>query len=108
MGAVHNFVLGYGRGALCGSSYVSASTASRQLPQASFATYNITDPVTQAAVISTIAMESGDFKYVHHYFPSPVSGQGTRNMQSEAYNLGYAQSISELADRLEAAQAAGP
>lgn len=45
---------------------------------------------------------------LHHYFPSPVSGQGTRNMQSEAYNLGYAQSISELADRLEAAQAAGP
>jgi len=75
---------------------------------ASFATYKITDPATQAAVVSTIAMESGDFKYSHHYFPNPVAGQGTRNMQSAAYNLEYAQSIPELAGRLDAARAAGP
>ncbi len=75
---------------------------------ASFATYKITDPATQAAVVSTIAMESGDFKYSHHYFPFPVPGQGTRNMQSAAYNLDYARSIPGLAGELEAAQAAGP
>lgn len=75
---------------------------------ASFATYKITDPATQAAVVSTIAMESGDFKYSHHYFPFPVPGQGTRNMQSAAYNLDYARSVSKLAGELEAAQAAGP
>lgn len=75
---------------------------------ASFATYKITDPAIQAAVVSTIAMESGDFKYAHHYFPSSVPGQGTRNMQSAAYNLEYAQSIPDLAGKLEAAQAAGP
>jgi len=75
--------------------------------RASLATYKITDPATQAAVISTIALESGDFKFAHHYFPSPVAGQGTRNMQSAAYNLKYAQSIPELARELPAAQAAG-
>lgn len=75
--------------------------------RASFATYKITDAATQAAVISTIALESGDFKFAHHYFPAPVAGQGTRNMQSAAYNLKYAQSIPELAPQLPAAQAAG-
>jgi hypothetical protein len=75
---------------------------------ASFATYKITDPATQAAVLSTIAFESGDFKFAHHYFPSPVAGQGTRNMQSAEYNLKFAQSIPELAGELRAANAAGP
>lgn len=67
---------------------------------ASFQTYKITDPATQAAVLSTIALESADFKYAKHYFPSPNPGQGTRNMQSAKYNLQYAQSIPELAPLL--------
>ena len=60
---------------------------------ASFQTYGINDPATQAAVLSTAAFESGDFKFAHHYFPSKVPGQGTRNMQSKAFNDKYAQSI---------------
>jgi hypothetical protein len=54
-----------------------------------------------------MAFESGDFKYAIHHFPGPVPGQGTRNMQSAAYNLKYAQSIPALAGLLPAAKAAG-
>ena len=73
----------------------------------SFETYKITDPATQAAVLSTIALESGDFKFARHYFPSPNPGQGTRNMQSASLNLKYAQSIPELKDKLAAAPQGG-
>jgi len=72
----------------------------------SFNTYKISDPATQAAVLSTIAFESGDFKYAHHYFPSPNPGQGTRNMQSSKFNTMYAQSIPELKPQLAKAQGA--
>lgn len=77
---------------------------------ASFDTYKITDPATKAAVISTIVLESGEFKYAHHYFPSYVDGQGTRNMQSAKFNLEYAKSIPNLVrtEEYKAAEAAGP
>ncbi|KAL6720683.1 hypothetical protein ACLMJK_002608 [Lecanora helva] len=76
--------------------------------QASFQTYKITDPATQAAVISTIAFESGDFKYAIHHFPSDNPGQGTRNMQSAKFNEQYADSIPELKGAVAGAKAAGP
>lgn len=60
---------------------------------AAFARYSITDPATKAAVLSTMAYESDDFKYAKHYFPSPNPGQGTRNMQSADFNKKYAQSL---------------
>lgn len=60
---------------------------------AAFARYSITDPATKAAVLSTMAYESEDFKYAKHYFPSPNPGQGTRNMQSADFNKKYAQSL---------------
>lgn len=75
---------------------------------ASFATYGITTPGAAAAVIATMAFESGDFMYNIHHFPSPNPGQGTRNMQSNKYNLEFAQSIPALATALPAAEAKGP
>jgi len=39
--------------------------------------------------------ESGDFKYAQNHFPG-VPGQGTRNMQSPAYNLKYAEYLATV------------
>jgi hypothetical protein len=47
---------------------------------------------TQAALLSLVLYESGSFKYDINHFPG-VPGQGTRNMQSPAFNLKYAQWI---------------
>lgn len=58
--------------------------------------YGIITPAEKAAVLSTIAFESVDFKYNINITPG-VPGQGTRNMQSAAFNLLYAQSIPDLA-----------
>ncbi|KAL9131127.1 MAG: hypothetical protein Q9175_006849 [Cornicularia normoerica] len=70
---------------------------------ASFATYNVTTPGEQAAIISTIAFESDGFQYqINHFAGTP--GQGTRNMQSPEYNLKYAQSIPALAPYLKEIQ----
>lgn len=73
----------------------------------SFIEYDITDPSEVAAVISTMAFESGDFRYNIHHFPGEVPGQGTRNMQSAKYNQEYAKSIAALARYLPAARAVG-
>ena len=70
---------------------------------ASFTTYNITTPGEQAALLSTMAFESDDFQYQINHFPG-TPGQGTRNMQSPAYNLKYAMSIPALAPYLDAIQ----
>jgi len=66
-------------------------TAEQSLPYilASFKTYNIKSPAVQAALISLMAYESGDFVYNQNHFPG-VPGQGTRNMQSPTYNALYA------------------
>ena len=70
---------------------------------ASFVTYNVTTPAEQAAILSTMAFESGEFQYqINHYPGTP--GQGTRNMQSPKYNLMYAQSIPALAPYLKEIQ----
>lgn len=70
---------------------------------ASFTTYDVTTQEEQAAILSTMAFESGDFQYQVNHFPG-IPGQGTRNMQSSAYNLQYAQSISALGPYLEKIQ----
>ena len=84
-------------------------TASEALPHIlqSFKSYDVTSAGAQAAILSTIAFESGDFKYQKNYFPGNP-GQGTRNMQSAAFNLEYAQSIASLSNRITDAEAAGP
>ncbi len=63
--------------------------------------YGITSPAEMAALTSTMAFETGDFKYNVNYYPGNP-GQGTRNMQSAAFNLLYAKSIPALAVPLQA------
>ncbi|CAI7659913.1 unnamed protein product [Penicillium glandicola] len=65
----------------------------------SFETYKVTSKAEQAAIISLMAFESGDFKYNKNHFPG-VAGQGTRNMQSPAFNKKYASSLPALKDKL--------
>ncbi|PLB49482.1 hypothetical protein P170DRAFT_185013 [Aspergillus steynii IBT 23096] len=65
----------------------------------SFETYQVTSPAEQAAVIGLMAMESGDFKYSRNQVNI---GQGTRNMQSPAFNSQYAASLPGIADQAAA------
>ncbi|KAE8371013.1 hypothetical protein BDV26DRAFT_299195 [Aspergillus bertholletiae] len=58
----------------------------------SFDTYKVTSPAEQAAVISLMAFESVEFLYNRNKVPG-VPGQGTRNMQSPAFNAKYAESL---------------
>ncbi|KAL5360908.1 hypothetical protein BJX96DRAFT_151045 [Aspergillus floccosus] len=64
-----------------------------------FQTYKVTSPAEQAAVIGLIAFESVDFRYNKNHSPG-VPGQGTRNMQSPAFNKKYAASIPALSEKL--------
>ena len=84
-------------------------TAGQALPYIleSFSKYSIDSTGAQAALLSTMAFESAEFKYQKNYFPGNP-GQGTRNMQSAEFNLQYAQSIPELTNQLSAAEASGP
>ncbi|GIJ89930.1 hypothetical protein Asppvi_008876 [Aspergillus pseudoviridinutans] len=66
----------------------------------SFETYKVTSVAEQAAVIGLMAFESLDFEYNRNHFPG-VAGQGTRNMQSPAFNAKYAASLPALADKLK-------
>lgn len=63
---------------------------------ASFAQYGVSTAAEQAALLSWMAFESGDFKYNHNVFPG-VPGQGTRAMLSPAFVQMYAASIPALA-----------
>ncbi|KAJ5471051.1 hypothetical protein N7530_008408 [Penicillium desertorum] len=65
----------------------------------SFDTYKVTSKAEQAAIVSLMAFETEDFKYNKNHFPG-VAGQGTRNMQSPAFNKKYASSLPELKDKL--------
>ncbi|KAF3490744.1 uncharacterized protein GIQ15_00261 [Arthroderma uncinatum] len=73
----------------------SASQAAEPLIH-SFEKYKITSKPEMAAIISLIALESGEFKYQKNVFPGRP-GQGTRNMQMPNFNALYAQSLSGLA-----------
>ncbi|KAL8686405.1 MAG: hypothetical protein Q9224_005458, partial [Gallowayella concinna] len=79
-------------------------TAAQAAPfiNASFKTYGITSAGEAAAIVALMAFESGDFKYNINHFPGRP-GQGTRNMQSPAFNLEYAKSIPALAEGLKKA-----
>ncbi|KAJ5180294.1 hypothetical protein N7492_003504 [Penicillium capsulatum] len=90
----------------------------------SFETYKVTSKAEQAAIVSLMAFESGDFKYNKNHFPG-TPGQGSmyridnisiyispcavqwltweftaRNMQSPAFNKKYASSIPDLKDQI--------
>jgi len=71
----------------------------------SFEKYGIQTPGEQAALIALMIFESGSFKYNKNHHPG-VPGQGTRNMQSPAYNAKYATDLFG-ADVVSQAQAAG-
>lgn len=64
----------------------------------SFRAYGITSPNEMAAILSTIAFESGDFKYDRP--TNGEAGKGTRNMQSAAFNTKFAVSIPGLGEKL--------
>ncbi|KAI9371673.1 hypothetical protein BJX61DRAFT_543431 [Aspergillus egyptiacus] len=78
------------------------ATAEQAAPALStaFTKYGITSKAEQAAILGLIAFESGEFRYNRNHFPG-VPGQGTRNMQSPAFNKLYAESLPELEGRLE-------
>ncbi|KAL3480654.1 hypothetical protein BJX99DRAFT_220002 [Aspergillus californicus] len=69
----------------------------------SFNKYAITSKAEQAAIIALMAFESAEFWYSRNHFPG-VAGQGTRNMQSPAFNKLYAESLPALKGRLDAVQ----
>ncbi|KAF7117522.1 hypothetical protein CNMCM5793_006544 [Aspergillus hiratsukae] len=79
----------------CATSEVAAANIAK-----SFETYKVTSAAEQAAVIGLMAFESLDFEYNRNHFPG-VPGQGTRNMQSPAFNAKYAASLPALADKLK-------
>ncbi|KAL1305711.1 hypothetical protein AAFC00_007298 [Neodothiora populina] len=56
----------------------------------SYAHYDISSFGAQAALLSLMLYETGSFKYDKNHWPG-VPGQGTRNMQSPAFNLKYAE-----------------
>ncbi|EEP79744.1 predicted protein [Uncinocarpus reesii 1704] len=66
----------------------------------SFSKYNITEKTEMAALVSLMALESGEFKYQKNIYPGRP-GQGTRNMQMPEWNTRYAASIPELKDQLK-------
>ncbi|KAJ5240720.1 uncharacterized protein N7469_002311 [Penicillium citrinum] len=80
----------------------TAKTASNSTSQ-SFNTYKVTHKAEQAAILSLMAFESNDFKYNKNHFPG-IPGQGTRNMQSTAFNKKYAKSISELEGKVSSVE----
>ncbi|MCJ1304452.1 hypothetical protein MMC08_007264 [Hypocenomyce scalaris] len=93
-----------GSSTCAGAPYPSeCRTAAQAVPfiSASFSSYDLTSPAEMAAVVGTMAFESGDFKYDINYYPGNP-GQGTRNMQSAAFNLLYASSIPALSSSLQA------
>ncbi|EXJ78241.1 hypothetical protein A1O3_09402 [Capronia epimyces CBS 606.96] len=69
-----------------------------------FAQYNVTTAPEQAALLSWMAFESGEFKYNRNHFPAPGRpGQGTRAMLMPNFVQEYAASIAELKPQVAAA-----
>ncbi|CAK1355365.1 hypothetical protein CB0940_00905 [Cercospora beticola] len=91
----------------------AASIAAPNIAE-SFHVFNIESFGAQAALVAIMLFESGDFKYKINHYPG-VAGQGTRNMQSPAFNEKYAAWIvangndaNITQDRVAAASAQGP
>ncbi|KAK5946907.1 hypothetical protein PMZ80_001052 [Knufia obscura] len=67
-------------GAKYADECITAADATQPLID-SFAKYKVATPPEQAALLSWMAYESADFKYVKNHFPDPGRpGQGTRAM----------------------------
>ncbi|CAD0114757.1 unnamed protein product [Aureobasidium uvarum] len=68
------------------------ATTTRAVPyiNLAFTAFSIHDFGTQAALLALILYKSASFKHNTNHYPG-VPGQGTRNMQSPAFNLKYAQ-----------------
>ncbi|KAK4631363.1 hypothetical protein CLAFUW4_02426 [Fulvia fulva] len=105
------------------SSCASASypdecrTASIAAPAiaASFKQFKLNTFGAQAAAVAIQLFESGNFQYSKNHFPAPGRpGQGTRNMQSPAFNEKYAEYLATVPgsgiteEQVEAAKAKGP
>ena len=73
------------------SECAPASVTAPSIAQ-SFSLFDIDSFGAQAALVAIMLFESGDFKYKINHFPG-VAGQGTRNMQSPAFNAKYAEWI---------------
>ncbi|RVX69166.1 hypothetical protein B0A52_07142 [Exophiala mesophila] len=70
----------------------------------SFAKYGVDTAAEQAALISWMVYESGEFKYNRNHFPEPGRpGQGTRAMLMPNFVGEYAKSIPEIKDQVAAA-----
>ncbi|KIW23014.1 uncharacterized protein PV07_11248 [Cladophialophora immunda] len=68
-----------------------------------FAKYNVNTAEEQAALLSWMAYESGEFKFNRNHFPAPGQpGQGTRTMMSPTFVQQYANSIPELKPKVVA------
>lgn len=69
-----------------------------------FALYQVNTAAEQAALISWMVYESGEFKYNRNHFPDPGRpGQGTRAMLMPNFVGEYANSIAEIKDQVTAA-----
>lgn len=100
-------------GAAAPAECAPASVAAPNIEQ-SFHTFKIESFGAQAALVAIMLFESGDFKYKINHYPG-VAGQGTRNMQSPAFNTKYADWIVANGDdanitqeSVSAASAQGP
>lgn len=83
---------------------VVSSTSIAQVIVKGFAKYNVTTAAEQAALLSWMAYESGEWKYNQNHFPAPGRpGQGTRVMMMPNYVLEYARSIDELSAQVTSA-----
>ncbi|KAI0996017.1 hypothetical protein K3495_g12164 [Podosphaera aphanis] len=86
----------------CPSPPGECATSSQAVPflNNAMSKYGITTPGEKASILALIAFESDNFKYNTNHFPAPGHpGQGTRNMQSAAFNLEYIKSIPDLASQ---------
>ncbi|KIW19704.1 hypothetical protein PV08_00278 [Exophiala spinifera] len=81
-------------------SECTVTTASlAQIIIGSFASHNVSTAPEQAALLSWMAFESGEWKYNRNHFPAPGRpGQGTRVMMMPNYVAEFARSFKELAD----------
>ncbi|KAL6246390.1 hypothetical protein RBB50_006626 [Rhinocladiella similis] len=86
-------------------SECTVTTASlAQIIIASFARYNVTTGLEQAALLSWMAFESAEWKYNRNHFPAPGRpGQGTRVMMMPNYVAEFAGSFEELTDEVAGA-----
>jgi hypothetical protein len=84
-------------GASFADECVVSSTSVVQALIDSFSFYNVTTAEEQAALLSWMAFESGDFKYNKNHFPAPGRpGQGTRTMMMPKFVMQFMMSIPEL------------